>query len=371
MSNRTKQLCSLGQSVWYDFIRRDMLRTGGLEQLVESGVTGVTSNPAIFEKAIAGSTEYDEALVALAGRELDIETLFESLAIEDIQGASDVLRPVHDQTGCRDGFVSLEVSPELADDTAGTVHAARRLWKAVDRPNLMMKVPGTDAGFPAIETLISEGINVNVTLLFSLEAYEKAVNAFLAGLEHRKKNGDDLSRVASVASFFVSRVDTAVDRWIDEKGKSGDASLAALKGKAAVANAKLAYEIFGNIFTGDRFEALDGAQRQRIVWASTSTKNPAYRDVLYVEELIGRDTVNTVPPDTLAAFEEHGEVRLTLTEGLDEARRLLRRLGEAGIDFDAVTDTLLMEGVEAFKKPYRSLLAELEAKCSRLLAERS
>lgn len=367
MSNRIQQLNDLGQSVWYDFIRRDMLRTGELKQLVETGITGVTSNPAIFEKAISGSTEYDEALVGLVEQGFDVEVLFETLAVEDIQGAADVLRTVYDGTDRRDGYVSLEVSPELADDTEATVRAARRLWKAVNRPNLMIKVPGTEAGFPAVETLIREGINVNVTLLFALEAYEKAAGAYIAGLEGRRRDGGDISGVASVASFFVSRVDTAVDKILDEKAKAGHADLKALTGKAAVANAKLAYEVYGRIFGADRFRALEGARVQRVLWASTSTKNPAYRDVIYVEELIGPDTVNTVPPKTLEAFEAYGEVRQTLTEGVAGAHEFLARLRDAGVDMREVTDQLLADGVDAFKKPFRSLLRELEAKCNRLL----
>ena len=367
MSSRLEQLRSLGQSIWYDNIRRGQLRSGEMQALVDRGVSGLTSNPAIFAKAIGGSNDYDDALRRLAGEGLDPERIFEALAVEDIQAAADILRPVYERSGRTDGFVSLEVSPLLAHDTPGTVEAARRLWGRVDRPNLMIKVPATPEGFPAVRTLIGEGINVNTTLIFALEAYRRTADAFLSGLEDRARAGGDLSHVASVASFFVSRVDTLVDKWLDERGADRDASLAELKGRAAVANAKLAYGIYGEIFGGERFRALAGAQKQRVLWASTSTKNPAYRDVIYVEELIGPDTVNTVPPQTLEALEDHGVVKETLTQGLDEASAHLERLAGVGIDMDRVTAKLLADGVTAFAEPFEDLLGKIRTKCEALL----
>jgi len=367
MSSRLEQLRSLGQSIWYDNIQRGMLRSGEMQALVDRGVSGLTSNPAIFAKAISGSDDYDETLRRLAREGLSSEKMFEALAVEDIQTAADILRPVYDRTGRLDGYVSLEVSPLLANDTAGTVEAARRLWRTVDRPNLMIKVPATPAGFPAVEALIAEGINVNTTLIFALEAYRRTAEAYLAGLEKRRREGADIGRVASVASFFVSRVDTLVDKRLRERMEAGETGLAGLEGRAAVANAKLAYAMYQEIFSTDRFRALDGAQKQRVLWASTSTKNPDYRDVIYVEELIGRDTVNTVPPHTLEAFEEHGVVKETLTVNLDEARAHLERLAGAGIDMDRVTDELLADGVAKFAEPFENLLAEIGRKCERLL----
>jgi transaldolase len=367
MSSRLEQLRSLGQSIWYDNIQRGMLRSGEMQALVDSGVSGLTSNPAIFAKAISGSDDYDETLRRLAGEGLSSEKMFEALAVEDIQTAADILRPVYDRTDRLDGYVSLEVSPLLAKDTQGTIEAARHLWQTVDRPNLMIKVPATPEGFPAVETLIGEGINVNTTLIFALEAYRRTAEAFISGLEKRQRDGADIGRVASVASFFVSRVDTLVDKRLAEKTAAGETGLDGLQGKAAVANAKLAYQIYREIFSTDRFQALGGAQKQRVLWASTSTKNPDYRDVVYVEELIGRDTVNTIPPHTLEAFEDHGEVKETLTEGLDEARAHLERLAAAGIDMDRVTEELLAEGVAKFAEPFEKLLVEIGRKCERLL----
>ncbi|MBN2490821.1 MAG: transaldolase, partial [Planctomycetes bacterium] len=352
------------QAIWYDNIRRAELRSGEMQALLARGVSGLTSNPAIFAKAIGGSSDYDDALRARAAEGLDPERIFEALAVEDIRGAADILRPVYEGTARADGYVSLEVSPQLAHDTAGTLEAASRLWRRVDRPNLMIKVPATPAGFPAMRALIAEGINVNATLLFALEAYRRTADAYLSGLEDRARAGGDLSRVASVASFFVSRVDTLVDRRLDEKAPG--AGRDELKGRAAVANAKLAYEVFRDIFGGARFRALPGAQKQRMLWASTSTKNPAYRDVIYVEELIGPDTVNTVPPQTLEALEDHAVVRETLTDGLDEARAHLERLAAAGIDMDDVTATLLADGVEAFAVPFEELLGKIREKCAAL-----
>lgn len=368
MENTIRRNLALGQSTWVDYISRDMLVNGELERLVGSGVTGLTSNPTIFEKAISGSSDYDEALAALANEGRSPTQIFEALAVEDIRAAAQALRPVYDACGGRDGFVSLEVAPTLAYDTEGTVRDARRLWEAVGEPNVMIKVPGTPEGLPAITQLISENINVNVTLIFALDAYKRVMDAYIAGLQRLAQRGGQLSRVASVASFFVSRVDTAVDKALGEG--SADASL---QGKAAVANARAAYALFEERFARDDFAALkaQGAQVQRPLWASTSTKNPAYPDTLYVDNLIGPDSVNTMPPDTLQATLDHGVSALTL-EGTDqEANATLAALKEAGVDMDAVTDKLLSDGVDAFAGSYRQLLESIEAKCGLLAQARS
>ncbi len=363
--NPVRQLEKAGQSVWLDYIRRSLLVYGGLERLIENdGVKGVTSNPAIFEKAIAGSNDYIEIIRDLAQRpHSHTESVFEQIAVDDIQYAADILYPVYHATRGRDGYVSLEVSPRLADDTAGTIEAARRLWRTVDRENLMIKVPATEAGLPAIETLLGEGINVNVTLLFSLGVHARVIEAFLCGLERLDASGGDLSKVASVASLFVSRVDSAVDRLLDEKIESAASTedagrLQALKGKAAVANAKLAYQQYKYLFNGQRWESLAarGACSQRLLWASTGTKNPSYSDVLYIESLIGPDTVNTVPPATLDAFRDHGKVQARLEDNLDQAMADLAALEAEGISLDTVTDTLLSEGLDKFVVAYDRLL---------------
>lgn len=365
-----KALQDYGQSVWLDYIRRNLLTSGELRRLIEEdGLCGVTSNPAIFEKAIAGSTDYEQMLSALASRNPEAKALYEQLAIRDIQDTADVLRPVYEQTKRRDGYVSLEVSPLLAHDTQGTVMEARRLWTAVGRDNLMIKVPGTSEGIPAIEQLIGEGINVNVTLLFSQPVYEQVVNAYITGLEKRAAQGNDVSRVASVASFFVSRIDTAVDALIANRLKtSTDTSeqglLRSLTGKVAIANAKLTYQRYLKLFSGQRWQALveKGAQTQRVLWASTSTKNPHYRDVLYVEELIGPDTVNTIPPATFDAFRDHGRPRANLTEGVEEAHDTMETLARVSISMREVTDKLTEEGVELFADAFDKLLKAVTAK---------
>ncbi|MDQ3605918.1 MAG: transaldolase, partial [Gemmatimonadota bacterium] len=340
------QLTRLGQSVWLDYIRRDILENGELEGMIRThAVRGVTSNPAIFEQAIAQSDDYDEALERLVAEGRDASEVYEILAIEDIQSAADLLRGVYDESQGTDGFVSLEVSPELANDTEGTLEEARRLWQAVDRPNVMIKVPGTDAGIPAVEQLLFEGLNVNITLLFSLEGYERVMEAYLRGLERRAEAGEPLERVASVASFFVSRVDTAVDAQLEKlleqtQDEERKQHIRSLFGKAAIANAKLAYQRFQEkICESDRFARLreKGAHVQRPLWASTSTKNPEYRDVIYVEELIGPDTVNTMPLKTLQAFADHGIARRTVDEDVERARAELAALAELGIDLDRVT----------------------------------
>ncbi len=335
-----------GQAVWLDFLARRFIAEGGLRKLIEQdGLTGVTSNPSIFEKAIAGSADYDSSLNAVeTGGDCDVMALYERLAIEDIQHAADALRPVFEATERRDGYVSLEVSPYLAMNTEATVVEARRLWHVVGRDNLMIKVPGTKPGLPAIRQLIGEGINVNITLLFSQQVYEEVVEAYLAGLEHLVGQGGDPGRVASVASFFVSRIDVAVDKLIEERGRETDRAdergeLARLRGKIAIANAKLAYQRYKRLFAGPRWEKLraKGARVQRLLWASTGTKNPAYSDVLYVEELIAADTVNTLPPATMDAFRDHGRVRASLEENVDQAKQMMAALGRAGISIDAVT----------------------------------
>jgi transaldolase len=369
-----RELTALGQSVWLDYIRRGMLVSGELEKLIrDSSVRGVTSNPTIFEQAIGGSDDYDGSLEQLASDGVPAGEAFERLAVADIRTAADLFRGVYDESHAADGYVSLEVSPELADDTAGTLDEARRLWAAVDRPNLMIKVPGTAAGIPAIEELLAEGINVNVTLLFSLENHERVMEAYLAGIGRRVDAGRPVDRVASVASFFVSRVDSAVDAEIDARVQSArDADLAArlrtLKGRAAIANAKLAYARFQQIFAGEGFQRLKekGAQVQRPLWASTSTKNPEYRDVVYVEELIGPDTVNTMPLATVLAFADHGVATRTLDRGLDRARADLQALDEVGIDLDRVTRELQEDGVRKFQASFRSLVSSVEEKLARV-----
>jgi len=368
--NPLKELLDFGQSVWLDYIRRNLFTTGELARLVnEDGLRGMTSNPAIFEKAIAGSTDYAGELKELAKRkDLDAKGVYEQLAIHDIQKAADILKPVYVESKRHDGYVSLEVSPGLAHQTQSTVEEARRLWKAVGRENVMIKVPGTVEGIPAFQQLIGEGINVNVTLLFAQDVYEHVAEAYIAGLETFARGGGDVSRIASVASFFVSRIDTLVESKIGALLK--DTTLTAdrqtllhsLMGKVAIANAKLAYQSYKNIFAGPRWQALAsrGGQTQRVLWASTSTKNPAYRDVLYVEELIGPDTVDTIPPATLDAFRDHGRVRASLEEDLAGARRTMDDLARAGISMKQVTDQLTDEGVKLFEKAFDELLATVE-----------
>src|SRR5215813_3024467 len=355
--NPVKALENHGQAVWLDFLARGFVAKGDLKKLIDSdGVKGVTSNPSIFEKAIGSSDEYDAPLgKALKHGDRPIADLFEALAVEDIQNAADVLRPVYDQFHGNNGFVSLEVSPYLATDTKGTIAEAKRLWKDVHRKNLMIKVPATPEGLPAIEQLTGEGISVNITLLFSQAVYRDVVEAYLKGLEKFVGKGGDPSHVASVASFFVSRIDTVVDQQLDDKiARANDPSekerLAALKGKVAIANAKLAYQDYKRLFSGPRWDKLaaKGARPQRMLWASTGTKNKDYSDVLYVEELIGPNTINTVPPATLDAFRDHGKLRDSLEENVDEARRVLEELERSGISLDAITEELVKDGVKQF-----------------------
>ena len=362
MSNSIQDVRAIGQSVWYDNIRRGLIESGELQRLIDLGVTGLTSNPTIFQKAIAESSDYDDALEALAAAGSSVDQIYESLTVDDIRAAADLLRPVYDESDAADGYASLEVSPHLANDTNATIDEARRLFQLLDRPNVMVKVPATPAGIPALHRLIGEGINVNVTLTFSLRAYRDVRHAYMAGLEDLRWAGGDLSRVASVASFFISRVDTAVDSQLDDDHDD-------LKGGAAVANAKLAYRDFREDFGGDRFAGLaaDGARVQRPLWASTSTKNPEYSDVMYPEALIGPDTVDTMPEATLLAFMEHGAVAETLEQDVDEAERLIDRLGEAGVDMDEVTAGLLADGLRLFADSYDDLLADIAAKKDRLM----
>jgi transaldolase/glucose-6-phosphate isomerase len=368
-TNPLKDLLKFGQSVWLDYIRRDLLTDGELKRLIEEdGLRGMTSNPTIFEKAIAGGALYDDLLNSLRSRtDLDAKGRFEILAIRDIQDAADILRPVYDSSKRRDGYVSLEVSPYLARDTKGSLEEARRLWKAVGRENVMIKIPGTAEGLPAIHQALSEGININVTLLFAQDVYVKVAEAYIAGLEQFAKSGGDVSKMASVASFFISRIDSAVDAVIDAKLKvSKDAreqeQLKSLHGKVAIANGKQTYEKYQAIFSTDRWKALaaKGAQTQRVLWASTSTKNPAYRDVLYVEELIGPDTVDTIPPATFDAFRDHGKVRPSLTEDLASAHKTMAAAAKVGISMKEVTDKLTDDGVRLFSEAFDKLLAAVE-----------
>ena len=374
--NPLKELQTHGQSIWLDFLARGFIAKGELKAMVErDGVRGVTSNPSIFEKAIGSGDEYDAAFEKLLkGGDRSVIDLYEAVAIEDIQHAADVLKPVYDELDGHDGYVSLEVSPYLALDTEGTLNEARRLWKAVNRKNLMVKVPGTRQGLPAIEQLTSEGISINITLLFSQKVYAQVLEAYISGLEKFAAKDGDISKVASVASFFVSRIDTAVDRQLDDKIAAANdedrkAELATLKGKVAIANAKLAYQHYKKVIASDRWKALEakGARVQRLLWASTGTKNKAYSDVLYVEELIGKDTVNTVPPATLDAFRDHGKVRDTLEENVNEAEGILAGLLMAGISLDAITDHLVEDGVRLFSEAADQLLGAVASKRARML----
>lgn len=351
-----------GQSVWIDYIRRQYLRTGGLQAAVDEGVRGVTSNPAIFEKAIAHSDDYDQQIATLVAQGLSAEAIYEALAVDDIQAAADILRPIYDESHGQDGYVSLEVNPMLANDTQGTIDEAQHLFKRVARPNVMIKVPATAAGIPAIQTLIGAGINVNVTLMFSLQDYDTVAEAYISGLEVLANRGGDCGAVASVASFFVSRVETDMDDALVSQGAT------ALLGKVAVANTRLAYQRFLHTFNGARWQALadQGAQVQRPLWASTSTKNEAYSDIKYVQELIGADTVNTMPIETKEAFQDHGTVTRTIDHDLDEARAVMQQLAALGIDYEAITQNLQRVGVDKFQKPFANLMDSIRAKMKRL-----
>ena len=360
-----KQLAEHGQSVWIDYLSRTFIDDGDLAGLVRDGVVGVTSNPTIFQGAIAEGSAYDEQIKAVSATESEPKEIFLALARDDIRAACDILRPVHDDGNGKDGWVSLEVDPNLAHDTQATIDEAARLHALVDRPNLFIKIPATKEGLPAIEEKIAAGIPVNVTLIFSLERHREVAEAYVRGVKRFVEGGGDPSTIASVASFFVSRVDTEADRRLDEVG-----GFDALKGTLAIANAKLAYVTYAEVFSGAEWDELAkaGATPQRCLWASTSTKNPEYRDVLYVEELIGPDTVNTMPRETVEAVQDHGRIERTLDRDVDEARRTLERFAEAGIDYHDVVQTLEREGVEKFAKSFRDLFADLEAKRDQLVA---
>ena len=373
-TNPLIELTKLGQSIWNDNIERKLITSGELKRLIdEDGLSGVTSNPAIFEKAIAGSDLYADQLRELATEGKSPMEIYEALAIRDIQMTADTLKEVYDRTGGTDGFVSLECSPLLANDTAGTIEEARRLWGLLDRNNVMIKIPGTQAGMPAIEQCIFEGININITLLFSLQAYEQTMEAYIRGLERRADENKPITNISSVASFFVSRIDTAVDKELERRieqatDEAEKAKLQSLLGRIAIANAKVAYQRYKKIFHGERFAALkqNGAQVQRPLWASTSTKNPVYPDVYYVEALMGPETVDTLPPATIVAFRDHGRPRVTIETNMDEERTVLTRLEEVGISLDQVTAHVLADGVRLFVEPFAKLLKTIESRAAEI-----
>ena len=373
-TNPLIELTKLGQSIWNDNIERKLITSGELKRLIdEDGLSGVTSNPAIFEKAIAGSDLYADQLRELATQGKSPMEIYEALAIRDIQMTADTLKEVYDRTGGADGFVSLECSPLLANDTAGTIEEARRLWGLLDRSNVMIKIPGTQAGMPAIEQCIYEGININITLLFSLQAYEQTMEAYIRGLERRADEGKPITNIASVASFFVSRIDTAADKELERRiekatDEAEKAKLQSLLGRIAIANAKVAYQRYKKIFHGERFAALkqNGARVQRPLWASTSTKNPVYPDVYYVEALMGPETVDTLPPATIVAFRDHGRPRVTIEDNMDDERAVLARLEEVGISLDQVTAHVLADGVRLFVEPFEKLLKTIESRAAEI-----
>ncbi len=363
-TNPLKALNDYGQSPWMDYIRRDLLTSGGLKRMIDNdGLRGMTSNPTIFEKAITGGTYYSDITDSPDAKTLDAKGIYEKIAIRDVQDAADIFKGVYSETNRRDGYVSLEVSPLLANNTQGTIDEARRLWKTVARENVMIKVPATPEGIPAIRQLLEDGLNINITLLFAQSAYEQVAEAYLSALEARAKKGQDISKIASVASFFVSRIDTLIDGKIEEQlmterdgGKK--ALLQSVEGKVAIANAKLTYKKYQELFGSARWKALSakGAQTQRLLWASTSTKNAKYRDVLYVEELIGADTVDTIPPATFDAFRDHGKLRNSLTENVDAAAKVMSDLEKSGISMKEVTEKLVVDGVKLFAEAFDKLL---------------
>ncbi len=362
--NPLLELGKLGQSVWLDFMRRSLVTSGELKRLIDNdGIKGLTSNPTIFQKAVEGSEDYDDLFREWAPRGASAGEVFEALAIRDIGDAARVFRPVWEQTKHGDGYCSIEVSPTLAHDTKGSIVEAQRLWKKLGVQNVMIKIPGTVEGVPAVEQCVADGLNINITLLFSQDAYVAVAEAYIRGLEKRAARGEDVSRSTSVASFFVSRIDTLVEKTIASREKTATPQQRALfdevQGKVAIANAKQAYQKYKKLFSGPRWEALaaKGAKTQRVLWASTGTKNPKYSDVLYIEELIGRDTVNTIPPATLDAFRDHGKVRPTLEQGLDEADAVMRKLEQAGISMKAVTDQLVEDGVKSFSESFEQLIS--------------
>ena len=366
--NPLLDLEQFGQSIWLDFLRRNALDNGDFQKYIDQdGASGLTSNPSIFEKAILGSHDYDQAIRALALEGKSIQEIYQTLTVEDIQRAADLFRPIYDRLEGRDGFVSLEVSPQLAHDTSGTISEARRLWAAVNRPNLFIKVPATRAGLPAIQQLIGEEINVNITLLFGLPRYREVAEAYLLGLETLAASGKPLDRIASVASFFLSRIDVLVDPFLEKLKLEGGPiaeTAAGLHGEVAIASAKVAYQIYQEIFNSERYQKLfrQGARTQRLLWASTGTKNPKYSDVKYVDPLIGRDTINTIPIETLTAYREHGQPAERLEEDTHRAYRVLEDLQQAGIDLDAITQELEDQGVKKFNQALEQLMAALQEK---------
>jgi len=373
MGNQLRELAAAGQSVWLDNIKRSMFASGELQTLLDAGLRGMTSNPTIFEKAIGHGSDYDAQINELKGSVTDPVALFEALAIRDIRSACDAFKPVFESTGGLDGYVSLEVSPTLAHDTAGTIAAAARLWKAVDRPNVMIKIPGTPEGCPAVRATIAAGINVNVTLLFSVDRYANAATAYIEGLEDRVKAGLPIAGIASVASVFVSRIDTAIDKTLDARIAAGEGDLAALRGKAGIANLKLTYQRFEQLFHGERFKALKakGAAVQRPLWASTSTKNPAYDDLMYVVTVVGPDTVNTMPPNTLEALLDHGNVKPdTIHADLPGATASIEALATKGVILHDVTEQLVAEGVASFAASFNDMLAAISGKQRELAGTR-
>jgi transaldolase len=365
VDERLARMQELGQAPWVDEISRDDTRNGGLQQMIDDGIVGITSNPAIFQKAIAGSDLYDEQLQELARNTDDAKEMFWGVAGTDIQEAADVLKPVYERTGGEDGWVSLEVQPDIAYDSQATIDEAMKLHEMVDRPNLFVKIPATLQGLVAIEEMISRGKSINVTLIFSLERYREVARAYIRGIQRLIENGGDPSGVRSVASFFVSRIDTEADSQLDELGAPDD-----LKGKLAIANAKLAYHVYKQVFSGARWRTLEakGANRQRLLWASTSTKNPELPDTIYVEELVGPETVNTMPRNTVEAVMDHAEIRPTLEEGIEEAKQTFARLREAGLDYEAVTDVLEQQGIQKFADPFHELLEEIKNKGKQLVS---
>lgn len=376
-SNHLLEIAAYGQSIWMDNLTRDLIQSGDLKRMVDAGeIQGITSNPSIFEKAIAGNKLYDGDIEAGIQASKSVEEIYESLVFDDIRNACDILRPIYESTDGLDGYVSIEVPPNIAHNTETTIEEARRYYKAIDRPNVMIKIPGTDKGLPAVEQVISEGINVNITLLFSVDSYKETAWAYIRGLEKRAEKGEDISKISSVASFFLSRIDSKIDDHIDnllEKGVediSRKAELQKIKGKVAIANAKIAYQEYKKIIESDRWKALaeKGANVQRLLWASTSTKNPHYSDVMYVDELVGRDTVTTLPPSTIEACADHCNVANRIETDVDEAYNLLQALPDADIELDSVMAELLVEGIDKFIQPFESLMQSLEEKVKKLAA---
>ncbi len=364
MNERLQRMQELGQAPWVDELSREDIQNGGLRQMIEDGIVGMTSNPAIFQKAIANSDLYDDQLQELARREDDPKEIFWEVARTDIQAACDIFMPVYERTGGEDGFISLEVQPDIAYDTQATIDEAVRLHQMVDRPNLFVKIPATLQGLVAIEEMISRGKSINVTLIFSLERYREVARAYIRGIKRLVEDGGDPSGVRSVASFFVSRIDTEADKKLEELGAAD------LKGKLAIANAKLAYQVYKQVFSGSRWRFLEerGANKQRLLWASTSTKDPDYPDVMYPEKLVGPETVDTMPKSTIKAVMDHAEIRPTLEEGVEEAKETFARLREAGLDYEDVTDTLEQEGIDKFAQPFHELLEEIESKGKQLVS---